>query len=62
VAIFGSTFPYDNTDLENVAILYRALDCSPCKRNPSCGGNFRCMEEITMEEVRSAVERVLAGP
>jgi heptosyltransferase-1 len=62
VAIFGSTFPYDNTDLENVAILYRALDCSPCKRNPSCGGNFRCMEEITMEEVRSAVEKVLAGP
>jgi heptosyltransferase-1 len=61
VAIFGSTFPYDSTDLENVAILYRALDCSPCRRSPSCGGNVRCMDEITIEDVRSAVEKVLAG-
>jgi heptosyltransferase-1 len=60
VAIFGSTFPYDGTDMESVSILYRALDCSPCKRSPSCGGDFRCMDEITIEEVRSSVERVLA--
>jgi heptosyltransferase-1 len=59
VAIFGSTFPYHYTDRDNTALIYKALDCSPCKRHPTCGGNFRCMEEITGGEVLESVARVL---
>ncbi len=59
VAIFGSTFPYHDTDRDNTALIYKGLDCSPCKRHPTCGGNFRCMEEITGDEVLESAARVL---
>lgn len=59
VAIFGSTYPYHYTGRDNAALIYKNLECSPCKRRPTCGGNFRCMEEITGDEVLECVAKVL---
>ena len=51
ITLFGSTCPYTNTTRDNAYVLYHKLDCSPCRRNPTCGGAFTCMKLITVEEV-----------
>jgi heptosyltransferase-1 len=57
LALFGSTCPYrDLGDLEG-AVLYQDLDCSPCRRNPTCGGAYHCMQQLTPEAVFSAGQR-----
>ena len=51
LALFGSTLPYSNTRHENAKVLYHKMDCSPCRRNPTCKGRFDCMRAISSEEV-----------
>jgi heptosyltransferase-1 len=51
IAIFGSTCPYLDTGRDNTRILYKALECSPCRRRPTCDGAFTCMREISVDEV-----------
>lgn len=58
VALFGSTRPYLNTLSDNAEVLYHALPCSPCRRHPTCNGEFTCMRMITAEQVLAAVLRV----
>jgi heptosyltransferase-1 len=59
IAIFGPTCPYTDTTRENAVVLYKKLDCSPCRRNPTCNGAFDCMKAIGVEEVsREAVRLV----
>lgn len=60
VALFGSTVPYRDTTRPNARVLYHPLNCSPCKRNPTCGGEFTCMRLITGDEVVAAAREVLA--
>jgi len=60
ITIFGSTCPYQDTGRDNSVVLYKALDCSPCRRNPTCDGAFTCMDEITVTEVMQAAQLLLA--
>jgi heptosyltransferase-1 len=58
VALFGSTCPYLQVRHSPTVVLYEPLACSPCKREPTCGGRFDCMRAHTVERVLAAVERV----
>lgn len=51
VALFGSTVPYRRGPGPEAQVLYRALPCSPCHRQPSCGGRFDCMRQYSADEV-----------
>ncbi|MCB2262735.1 MAG: glycosyltransferase family 9 protein [Candidatus Thiosymbion ectosymbiont of Robbea hypermnestra] len=59
--LFGSTRPYLETTRANARVLYHRLDCSPCKRRPTCDGAFTCMGSIQVDEVLNAA-RDLPGP
>jgi heptosyltransferase-1 len=56
MAIFGSTRPYLDTGRPTAKVLYEPLDCSPCRRRPTCGGTFDCMKAHTVESVLTAIE------
>ena len=55
VALFGSTVPYRETDSPLTRIIYHDLPCSPCRRQPTCGGRFECMTGIRPEAVRDVI-------
>jgi heptosyltransferase-1 len=59
--LFGSTCPYLDTTRPNARVLYHRMDCSPCKRKPTCDGAFTCMKSIEVDEVLTAA-RELLGP
>ena len=58
LCLFGSTRPYLETGQESARVLYHALDCSPCKRKPTCGGSFDCMRAISPGQVMAEAERL----
>ncbi|MEM9160222.1 MAG: glycosyltransferase family 9 protein [Verrucomicrobiota bacterium] len=59
VGIFGSTCPYEDLgDLPGKA-LYDHMECSPCRRHPTCDGRFDCMKAITVERVLAAMKPYL---
>lgn len=62
VALFGSTVPYLETTRSNARVIYHALDCSPCRRNPTCNGAYTCMREISVDEVLDVARAVMAAP
>ncbi len=49
--LFGSTCPYLHTTRPNARVLYHRLDCSPCRRRPTCGGAFTCMAMIDVDQI-----------
>jgi heptosyltransferase-1 len=57
LALFGSTCPYRDVGGLEGAVLYHELDCSPCRRKPTCGGAYHCMHRITPDAVFSAGQR-----
>jgi heptosyltransferase-1 len=57
--LFGSTCPYRSSTRGNARVLYHPMDCSPCKRKPTCGGTFDCMRAIEVDEVLSAARGVM---
>jgi heptosyltransferase-1 len=59
--LFGSTCPYLDTTRANARVLYHKLECSPCKRRPTCDGTFTCMRLITIDEVLDAARGVLGA-
>lgn len=59
VVLFGSTCPYTDTRHDNAVVLYKKLDCSPCKRNPTCEGRYTCMTSITVDEVLATARKLL---
>lgn len=59
VALFGSTCPYLETGSARTRIIYHALECSPCRRRPTCAGAFTCMRGITGDEVLTAARDAL---
>jgi heptosyltransferase-1 len=50
-ALFGATCPYLSTTSCLTRVLYDRHSCSPCRRNPTCEGEFPCMKAITVEQV-----------
>lgn len=60
VLLFGATCPYLETSRGNARVLHHGLACSPCRRRPTCGGAFTCMDVIGVEEVLRTARLVLA--
>lgn len=59
LALFGSTRPYSDTGRRNARVLYEKLDCSPCRRRPTCGGSYDCMRRHTPDSVLAGVAELL---
>ncbi len=59
LALFGATCPYLETPSPHTRVLYDPLPCSPCKRSPSCQGEFSCMRALTVDRVMQAAEELL---
>lgn len=59
IALFGSTCPYTRGADSPLRVMYDALPCAPCKRNPTCGGAFTCMRQLTPERVVQAATALL---
>jgi heptosyltransferase I len=59
--LFGSTCPYRETTRGNARVLYHALPCSPCRRRPTCSGDFTCMKAIGVAEVVEAARALLTS-
>jgi heptosyltransferase I len=60
VTIFGSNIPYTEPPTDRARVLVHWLECSPCKGNPTCNGDFTCLKLVTVDEVLSAAREVLA--
>ncbi|MCC6208703.1 MAG: glycosyltransferase family 9 protein [Gammaproteobacteria bacterium] len=61
VALFGSTRPYLDTTRANARVLYHRLECSPCRRHPTCGGAYTCMRLIEVNEVADTLAVLMHG-
>jgi heptosyltransferase-1 len=59
LALFGSTRPYLNTGVDYAKVLYEPLPCSPCRRRPTCEGDFTCMKQHTAERVMAELQCLL---
>lgn len=59
VALFGSTRPYLETDSPLTRVLYQAIWCSPCRRQPICGGAYSCMRLHRPAQVLAVAESLL---
>lgn len=59
VALFGATCPYLDPKTARTVILYDKLPCSPCRRNPTCGGRFDCMRLHTVDKVLQAASTAM---
>ena len=57
--LFGSTCPYRDTTHANARVLYHDLPCSPCRRGPSCYGEFTCMRLIETGEILENAKELL---
>ena len=60
VAIFGSTRPYLDTCRPNGKVIWLGVECSPCRRRPTCNGAFTCLRDITVDRVLAEARAVLA--
>ncbi|MBW8190692.1 glycosyltransferase family 9 protein [Neiella marina] len=58
VALFGSTRPYLDTGWVGARVIYHDLDCSPCRRRPTCDGAFTCLEQITADQVMAELQQL----
>lgn len=58
VALFGSTCPYTETCNPTTVVLYHALPCSPCRRNPTCDERYDCMQALTVEEIHNVIRKM----
>jgi len=61
ITLFGSTCPYQDTGQDTTVVLYKAMECSPCRRNPTCGGAFTCMTDISVADVLESANQLLNG-
>jgi heptosyltransferase-1 len=61
IALFGSTRPYLDTTRRNARVIYHRLDCSPCRRHPTCGGAYTCMRLIEVAEVMDTLSQAMSA-
>jgi heptosyltransferase I len=59
VALFGATCPYVRTAGGRTKVMYNPLPCSPCRRSPTCDGDFTCMKSITPAQVLDEALKLL---
>ena len=59
LALFGSTRPYLDAGTATTKVLYEPLPCSPCRRRPTCHGEFTCMRLHTVDHVLTAANDIL---
>ena len=59
LAIFGSTKPYLDARTKSTKVLYSNLSCSPCKRKPTCHGQYECMRLITPQIVAQEAQNLI---
>jgi heptosyltransferase-1 len=59
VALFGSTRPYLDTCRDNARVIWLGFKCSPCRRRPTCGGAYGCMQDIGADLVRQELHACL---
>jgi heptosyltransferase-1 len=59
VALFGATRPYLDPATPRAKVLYHPLECSPCRRRPTCGGAFTCMTLHRVDEVLATARGLL---
>ena len=60
VALFGPTDPLRHiAPSDNYIVIKKDLKCSPCY-NPNCLKGFKCMKNITVEEVFDASKKLLS--
>ncbi len=62
VALFGSTCPYRDAGRANVRVIWLGLACSPCRRRPSCDGQYDCLAAIDCARVMAEARAALAEP
>ena len=62
ISLFGATAPYLNTEGTSGTVLYHPMDCSPCRRNPTCEGDYTCMKAISTDEVVRTARSLLESP
>ena len=62
IALFGATRPYLNTGGAPGKVLYHPRECSPCRRSPTCEGDFTCMKAISADEVIKTAHSLLEAP
>jgi len=60
LALFGATCPYQTTTSPRTRILYEAPACSPCRRKPTCHGQFDCMRALSVEKIVTAATTLFA--
>jgi heptosyltransferase I len=60
VALFGSTRPYLDTGRATGRVIWLGMECSPCRRRPTCGGAYTCLRRITPEQVMAEARQALA--
>lgn len=60
VALFGSTRPYTGGAASPLAVLYEDMPCAPCKRTPTCHGQWTCMQRLSPARVHAAARGLLA--
>lgn len=51
VTLFGSTRPYLDAGRNNARVIWLGLECSPCRRRPSCNGLHSCLRDIHPAQV-----------
>jgi heptosyltransferase-1 len=59
VALFGSTRPYLDTCRANGKVIWLGLECSPCRRRPTCKGAYTCLRDITPAQVMAEARAML---
>jgi ADP-heptose:LPS heptosyltransferase len=60
VGLFGPCSPAQYGQMEFCTSVYMNLYCSPCVHEfvlPPCGGNNRCMQDISVEQVLQAIKK-----
>lgn len=61
VTIFGSNIPYTEPPTNRGKVLVHWLECSPCKGNPTCNGDYTCLKLIHVEDVLGVAREVMAN-
>jgi heptosyltransferase I len=59
LALFGSTCPYTDTTRDNARVLIHKMECSPCRRNPTCNGDYTCMKSLSINEIMFNIKEVM---
>jgi heptosyltransferase-2 len=61
VAVFGSSSPVHTPPLNPFAkVLWLGLECAPCFERTCPLGHYKCLKELTVQQVESGIEQALS--